>query len=127
MKSTNLLLAATILLIALISQANAEEKFDPLALFEEDTTPKTDVIYKFHDVQECVNAAQRGVIIESHTSIVADKNSGLSSKSFGKYYFEETGQAPNISFYAAWNSKLYLLSYSVDYNAIHCISITNKQ
>ena len=103
------------------STGENNSKIEPISKY-----PDTDVIYESHDVQHCVNAAQRGVIIEAHTSIIIDKNSGLSSKSVGKYFFEETGQAPNISYYAAWNGKLYLLSYNVDYNAISCISISNK-
>ena len=93
---------------------------------QETSAPPSNVIYEYHDVQKCVDAAQRGIIIDASTSIIVDKNSGLPSKSIGKYYFEETGLAPSISFYAAWNGKLYLLSHNPDFNAINCISITNK-
>ena len=109
MKSTNLLLAATILLIAPIYKANAEEKFDPLALFEEDIP--TGIGYSAVPPSQCFLAAEKGKIL---------------SLKVGEDQMKKTGEVQEVNIMSVHNGLFYYYFFDTENNFQVCLEVINE-
>ena len=107
-----LLSIAILLFTAGINQAIAEEKFDPLALFEKEKVLVPDGIgYSSEQPSLCFLAAEKGKIL---------------SLNVGDDQMKQTGEVHEVNFMSVLNGQLFYYFFDAGNNYQVCYKVSNQ-